>query len=71
MCELEIAKEGYIYGYKDGIKGRKCDMDNTGGWNILDAEMFQRGYLMGYKDSRNGKSLVDNIEIRIGKNEIL
>lgn len=71
MCELEIAKEGYIFGYKDGIKGRIFDKDNTGGWNIIDAEMFQKGYLMGYKDNSNKKSLVECIAIRMGKGEIL
>ncbi|MBA7698184.1 hypothetical protein ES703_106859 [subsurface metagenome] len=71
MCELEIAKEGYIFGYNDSIRGKVFDENNTGGWNIFDTAMFQKGYLMGYKDSSNEKDLVECIAIRMGRGEIL
>ncbi|MBA7525430.1 hypothetical protein ES705_17581 [subsurface metagenome] len=71
MSELEIVKEGYIFGYKDGIKGRIFDKDNIGNWNFFDAVMFQKGYFMGYKDSGNKKSLVECMKSRIEKGEML
>ncbi|MBA7517923.1 hypothetical protein ES705_09984 [subsurface metagenome] len=71
MYELEVVKEGYIYGFKDGIQKKPLVENNSGGWNIFDAEMFRKGYLTGYKDSKSGKDLLSCLQIRIGRGEML